>query len=301
MKKKLEDMNLLDNFLFGSVVTYPGIGEKFIRALLKIIFGREFRYLSVYPQKVFYGNDSTLHGTRLDVYLEEEMGDGGFKEKATIYDIEPDKNDSNADMKALPYRIRFYHAKIDSRSLKAGEKYEKLKNVIIIMIMPYDPFGLNRMVYTIKNRCLEEPEMDYEDGASTLFLYTGGVNGSSDESLKQLLHYMEDTKWHNAVNKDLQDIHNMIETVRRDAEVSIKYMRMMEEEWVLLERGEAAGALRKLIAMVCKKLRKHKTIEQIAEELEEEISVIEPICKAAEEFAPNYDCESVYARMGVDF
>ena len=77
-------------------------------------------------------------------------------------------------------------------------------------------------------------------------------------------------------------------------------MRMMEEEWVLLERGEAAGALRKLISMVCKKMRKNNTIEQIAEDLEEEISVIEPICKAAEEFAPDYDCESVYERMGVD-
>lgn len=28
-------MNLLDDFLFGSVVTYPEIGERFVRILLK--------------------------------------------------------------------------------------------------------------------------------------------------------------------------------------------------------------------------------------------------------------------------
>lgn len=27
-KRKLEELNLLDDFLFGAVVTYPGIGEQ---------------------------------------------------------------------------------------------------------------------------------------------------------------------------------------------------------------------------------------------------------------------------------
>ena len=47
VKKKLAEMDLLDDFLFGSVVTYPEIGEKFVRSLLKIIFGRGFRRLSM--------------------------------------------------------------------------------------------------------------------------------------------------------------------------------------------------------------------------------------------------------------
>ena len=32
--RKLEDLNLLDDFLFCSMVNYPEIGEKFIRELL---------------------------------------------------------------------------------------------------------------------------------------------------------------------------------------------------------------------------------------------------------------------------
>ncbi len=31
-----------------------------------------------------------------------------------------------------------------------------------------DPFGLNRMVYTIENGCVEVPGMLYEDGISRL-------------------------------------------------------------------------------------------------------------------------------------
>lgn len=173
-RKPLEEMNLLDDFLFGSVVTYPEIGERFVRSLLRVIFGKEFRHLSVTAQKVLYGANVNLHGARLDVYL-EPAADEESEGRAVVYDIEPDRRDAAADRKALPRRVRFYHGKIAARSLNSGVDYEELKDVVIIMIMPYDPFGLNRMVYTVKNRCVEEPEMAYEDGACTLFLYTKGT------------------------------------------------------------------------------------------------------------------------------
>lgn len=37
-KKKLEEMNLLDDFLFGSLVTYPEVGERFVRKVVRIIY-----------------------------------------------------------------------------------------------------------------------------------------------------------------------------------------------------------------------------------------------------------------------
>ena len=42
IKRKLEDLNLLDDFLFGKMVSYQGIGETFVRELLRIIFDRSF-------------------------------------------------------------------------------------------------------------------------------------------------------------------------------------------------------------------------------------------------------------------
>ena len=36
-RKRLEDMNLLDDFLFNAVMTFPGIGERFCRLLLQVV------------------------------------------------------------------------------------------------------------------------------------------------------------------------------------------------------------------------------------------------------------------------
>lgn len=226
--KKLSEMNLLDDFLFGSVVTYPEIGEKFVSFLLKTILGREVKHLSVTAQKVFYGADSDLHGARLDVYLEPEIEEG-VEGNAAVYDIEPESVNKSSDRKALPRRTRFYHGKIAARSLKSGADYEALKNAVVIMIMPFDPFGLGRMSYTIKNRCVEVPEMEYEDGASTIFLYTKGMEGIPSEAVKQMLRYMEDTTYENAVNEDLREIHRMVETIKKDQKVAKMRMKMVED------------------------------------------------------------------------
>ena len=236
-RRTLKELNLLDDFLFGSMVTYPGIGEEFSRKLLKIIFQKDFGKLIVIPQKVYYGSDTNKHGTRLDVYLEEDFAEDVLPAATTIYDIEPDNKDGAAYVSALPKRVRFYHAKIDARSLKSGESYHTLKNVIIIMIMPYDPFNLDRMIYTIKNMCLEEPDMPYEDGAKTLFLYTKGTKGNPSEELKQLLQYMEHTEDSYAINDELRKIQHMVDIVKQDEEVSLEYMKIFEREEMLIDKG----------------------------------------------------------------
>ncbi|MBD5457373.1 MAG: hypothetical protein HDR27_02240 [Lachnospiraceae bacterium] len=58
--------------------------------------------------------------------------------------------------------------------------------------------------------------------------------------------------------------------------------------------GQAEGEEFQLIRMVCKKLVKGKTVPQIANELETEKNTIEKICKAAEDYAPEYDVEKIW-------
>lgn len=236
--RKLEDLNLLDDFLFGSMVNYPEIGEKFIRELLQVIFGKKFGTLTVIPQKVYPGTDTDKHGTRLDVYIEENMTNESEND-ITVYDVEPDKNIN--DINILPKRVRFYHAKIDARSLKSGESYRMLKKVIVIMITPYDPFGLNHMIYTIRNKCEEIPEMPYDDGARTVFLYTKGTEGNPSAELKQFLHYMEHTTEENATTDNLRSIHQMVNLIKQDEEVSLQYMKIFEREEMLIQQGIEQG------------------------------------------------------------
>lgn len=49
-----------------------------------------------------------------------------------------------------------------------------------------------------------------------------------------------------------------------------------------IERGLSQGEQKKLTELVCKKLQKGKTPQVIAEELEEDVTVIEEICKRIE-------------------
>lgn len=60
-----------------------------------------------------------------------------------------------------------------------------------------------------------------------------------------------------------------------------------------LEVGRANGEKIKLIKLVCKKLVKNKSIEEIADDLEEDVSTIEKICNVASKFAPEYDVDSI--------
>lgn len=68
-KKKLEELNLLDDFLFGTMVSHPRVGEDFVRILLRIIFNRDFGNLTVVPQKTYYGNDTDLHDAPVFIML----------------------------------------------------------------------------------------------------------------------------------------------------------------------------------------------------------------------------------------
>lgn len=236
-KRKFEELNLLDDFMIGTVLNYPKLGPEICRRIVSIVLGKEIKQLKIIPQKTYFGEDTDKHGIRLDVYAEEK----DTEDESAIYDLEMDKNRGYELKKMLPKRVRFYHSKIDAESLASGNDYSCLKRVIIIFISSYDPFELERMVYTIKNCCIEEPEMLYEDDAKTIFLYTRGTKGNPPEELKNLLHYLEETKKENANSAKLKDIHRMVETVRHNKEVSWQYMKWVEMERFAIEKGWSEG------------------------------------------------------------
>ena len=60
-----------------------------------------------------------------------------------------------------------------------------------------------------------------------------------------------------------------------------------------LRKGEAKGKQKALIKKICCKLRKLKSVEEIADELEEDYSRVKVICDTAMNFAPDYDEEKV--------
>lgn len=242
MKRKLEELNLLDDFLFGTLISHPVYGERFARVLVSTMLDRDVKILKIVPQMNYYGQDTDRHGTRLDVYIEEADGTAqGEIGVGNIYDVEPDQTSDFVEREALPRRVRFYRSTIDTKNLQSGTNYSQLKNVIIIMVLSYDPFGYDRIIYTVKNQCLEEPAVVYDDGALNLFLYTKGKKGTISQQLKELLHYLENTSWQNAVNDSLQEIQSMVDKVKHNKEVSISYMKIYERERMIRNEGRAEG------------------------------------------------------------
>ncbi len=241
--RKLEDLNLIDNFLFQEMLTQKEDGEKFARILLKTILGKPIRNVKIVPQKNIPGIDVDKHGIRLDAYIEEVVDDlNGEMADAeiipSIYDIEPN---NTYERKTLPKRMRYYHGLIDTKLLSAGAGYDKLPNVFIIFILPYDPFGKNRMVYTVQNRCVEDSSIPYDDGARKIFLYTKGCEGNPRQELKDMLKYIEKSTAENITNQDIESVSELVNKVKKRKEVGINYMKSWEMEQMARDEGRKEG------------------------------------------------------------
>lgn len=48
-----------------------------------------------------------------------------------------------------------------------------------------------------------------------------------------------------------------------------------------------------MTSLICRKLKKGKTAEVIADELEEDLETVKHICQAAKTFAPEYDVQEI--------
>lgn len=92
--------------------------------------------------------------------------------------------------------------------------------------------------------------------------------------------------------KQIDDIVTEVKQSEEWEAVKMNILQIGEEHGKRI--GEEIGRDTMLVKMVCCKLRKGKSAEQIADELEIELEVIEAICKAAENAAPEYDSDVVY-------
>lgn len=246
VKKSLQDLNLIDNFLFEEVLSYNEFSIEFCRILLSTILQKEFKNIKIIPQKNILGSLPGQHGIRLDAYIEadecisnENYDIANVEVKSSIYDIEPNTYKIKSEAK----RTRYYHSLIDSKILNSGTDYHLLKDVIVIMILPYDPFGENRMVYTIKSTCIENSNIPYDDGLTTIFLYTQGTEGNPSQELKDMLNYMEHTNHKNANNDKLKAMQQHVEQIKQNGEVGVRYMKSWEYEAMIREESKLENSI----------------------------------------------------------
>ncbi len=70
-KKNIEELNLLDNFLFYEVVSGEQ-GEWFCQLLIQAICGKEVEDIQIRPENMIQGADTKWHGIRMDLYIKEK-------------------------------------------------------------------------------------------------------------------------------------------------------------------------------------------------------------------------------------
>ena len=223
LQKSLEDLNLMDSFLLDAATEDPENAKKIAKVIIERATGHVVENLVVEIEKQLKGLSIDKRGIRMDIYVrEQEQTENGYS-TLCLYDIEPNKYQE----KDLPRRSRFYQSLIDAKLIPTNTSFEKLPDVITIWILPYDPFGCDRMVYTVKNMVTEENHIVYNDGVTKLFLYTKGTKGGSKD-LKDLLTYMEHTTLESAVDKDLQEIQGIVNTIKERRETKERYMTLQE-------------------------------------------------------------------------
>ena len=279
-RKLLKELNLTDRFLFVEVIEDPQTHQD----MLSIIFGREIPLLTKNETEKEMRVSPQIRSVRMDVF--------SMDEERTVYNTEmQDKRKSD-----LAKRSRYYQAVLDTNLLEPGiPNYNLLNATYIILITTFDLFGYGKYQYTFEARCREEPGCVLEDQAVRIFLNTRGKNDSEvSEELVSFLHYIENTTdavAENSGSERIKRIHNRVRKVKVSEEVGVKYMQAWEEKYYEREEGREEGRIEgreegakaKLQEQIRKKLEKGKSVEKIADELEESTETVEKIIKEMEE------------------
>ncbi len=288
-KKTLQELTLLDRFLFAEAMDLP----ENMQTVLEVILGKEI-LLKYLPQtEKEQRTSSQFRFVKMDVWAQDADD--------VVYDTEVQKKDTGN----LPKRSRYYQSLIDSKLLEPGiMDFNALNPVVIILITPFDLFGYGRYCYTFSMRCKEVEGLELQDGALRIFLNTHGTDDENvSPELKELLHYMEHTNEADVLSHPkLRQLQKNVQTIQRNEELGVKYMQAWEEMMLMKqegreegriegreegriegrEEGREEGRVNFLTDLIERKLKKGFSVEEIAEFVEQPPEYVQEIVQGLE-------------------
>ena len=254
----------------------------------------------------------------------------GRKEKQGILDVVAEFGDDTKVNVELQVRIvrnwdkrqLFYLAKMYTEELIKGEDYSRLKRCVGISLLDFNLS--DRPKYHTVYRLRDEEGNEFTDALEIHVLELGKPLTGKEKADEWIQFFNVETEEDLRMIKAKTKSPGILEAIRELRRLSLDspikwrydaYMKRKRDEKAreayVWEEGEAKGRAEgkaegrtegesyKLVSQVCRKLRKGKEPERIAEELEEEVALIQRICQAAKEFGPGYDEEKVFkAYMG---
>lgn len=239
--KPLEDMDVIDNFLFTELMADEENGLEVCRMILSCVLKREVGEIHFTPQKAVPGVSERLHGIRMDAYVTEKKN--GTGEDISVYDIEPDKK--SADRAGLPRRSRYYGDLIDVQLLNRGIDYDRLPGLVTIFILSYDPFEKNAMYYEAGSIIKTHPDIPYNDGVRRIYLYVDGeLPGEADDGekkLRNLLRYIGESTEANVIDDTTRKLNDIVAKTKRRKDIGVRYMKSWEIARDYIEQGLEQG------------------------------------------------------------
>lgn len=184
INKLIDGLTLFDDDLMSRVF------DKNIEAtelLLRIILERKIKVISVNGQEEMKSAAVGGRNITLDVHALDENGEK--------MDIEVQGNSEGAHVR----RARYHSSVLDSRMLKEGQEFKKIKDSYVIFIYKRDKFQEGLPLYHI-DRYVRETGKLFEDGSHIIY-----VNGNykGDDEIGHLMQDFHQTDPDNMHYKEL--------------------------------------------------------------------------------------------------
>ena len=174
--KKWQDATIQDNFVFSKTME---MNPEICRRLIELILNIRVKKINYPEREKVIESRTDSKGIRLDVYVEDN--------KNRSFDLEMQIADSDNIAK----RMRYYQGLIDVDKLKRGQHYSALGESYIIFICPFDRFKQWRHIYTFRERCDQDHNLQLNDGAVKIFLSTKGTLNDVSQEIKNFLDYVD--------------------------------------------------------------------------------------------------------------
>ena len=232
--KKLQDLNLMDRFLFSELIE----NAEAYKIILEIILEREINFKGEPVAENEKRKELLGKIARLDVCA---IGDDD-----RVYNAEVQKENENNMHK----RMRYYGALMTSKLLPEGTiDYNRLSDLCMIVIAGFDMGGEGKYRYTVRRMYEGYPDKEVYDGEVILYLNTKGKDtaGVSNE-LIAMLEYFEETTDDKALSSGYERIirlNEIVSSIKANDEIGVKYMNAYEERMHDIqearEQGEKTG------------------------------------------------------------
>ena len=232
--KKLQDLNLMDRFLFSELIE----SAEAYKIILEIILEREISFKGEPIAENEKRKELLGKIARLDVCA---IGDDD-----RVYNAEVQKENENNMHK----RMRYYGALMTSKLLPEGTiDYNRLSDLCMIVIAGFDMGGEGKYRYTVRRMYEGYPDKEVYDGEVILYLNTKGKDtaGVSNE-LIAMLEYFEETTDDKALSSGYERIirlNEIVSSIKANDEIGVKYMNAYEERMHDIqearEQGEKTG------------------------------------------------------------